>query len=298
MTVVSILSAVHNEEAHIEEMISSVRAQCHENWELLFVSDGSTDATDELISAASAIDNRVRLVHSRQKIGKVKAFNLAFANAVGDLVVLLAGDDTIPRDSLAVRVASLAHIDRDELAVAFFKLTSFSEDPRHDGMVLPRGDAVSRSGGTITMTRGLARIVFPVDPSLISEDTWLSRAAEGLADTVVKIPHSVLNYRIHPGNSNPRMRPFSEMTTAMAQRHEAWRLLLECDRFELSRDVVRSLELNYQAELLRRDGRVFELLRFSDLSWPDRAGFISQANPLAFRLRQRFYRWFSGRRGR
>ena len=41
------------------------------------------------------------------------------------------------------------------------------------------------------------------------------------------------DYRIHGGNSNPRHREFAAMTASIAPRHEAWRLLLEQDRFPL-----------------------------------------------------------------
>jgi glycosyltransferase involved in cell wall biosynthesis len=296
---ISILSAVYNEESHVDEMIDSVLAQSRGDWELIFVSDGSTDATVDRISARMAGDERIRLVGEGNKIGKAAAFNLAFAAACGDVLLLLAGDDTIPTDSLETRTRSFAGNDlRRVRMVTFCKLTTMSEDRRHDGVVLPRGTGSSHSGGAMALSRALAEVVFPIEPSLVSEDLWLSRAAEGLAERIVEIPRSGLNYRIHPGNSNPRMRPFSEMSKALAVRHEAFRLLLECPRFELPTSMRDRLQLLWHAERLRREGQVFQLIALRGLPPIDRAAYAAGANRLLFRIRQRFYRIFSGRRRR
>src|SRR5690606_22230425 len=127
-----------------------------------------------------------------------------------------------------------------------------SQDPERDGMVLPRGAGASHSGGTVTMTRKLADQVFPIHSSLISEDLWITRAAEGLAETVQEHSDIVLNYRIHSGNSNPRGRSFPEMWTAMGARHRAWRLLLEEPRFELASDVRERLQILAALEEMRK----------------------------------------------
>jgi len=297
---ISILSAVFNEAAYLPEMLASVRAQSHQDWELLFVSDGSTDATDDLVRAAAREDDRVRLVASGQKIGKVAAFNRAYEASTGEVVILLAGDDVLTPDSLEVRAAALSDVDPlVTRAVAFFKLRTMSEDPKHDGMTLPRGaSTTSHSGGTLALTRALGDMVFPIPASLVSEDPWLSRASEGIATTMREVPAVVLRYRIHEGNSNPRMRPFDDMSEAMAARHEAWRLLLECERLDLSATLRSELEIMYRAELLRRQGKVLRLLNTGDLRWADRAAFASMADPRAFAVRQRYFRALSGWRGR
>ncbi len=296
---VSILSAVHNEALYIEEMIDSVLDQTVSDWELLFVSDGSTDTTVDQVMSRAAQDGRIRLIGDGSKIGKVAAFNQAYAASSGEVIVLLAGDDTLPPDSLEIRARPFAGRDnRTARMVCFCKLVTMSDDPRHDGMLLPRGEATSHSGGTITMSRGLADLAFPVDPGLVSEDPWLSRAAEGIADEVVEVGHPVLNYRIHEANSNPRMQSFAVMSEAMARRHEAWRLLLDCERLPLSEQTRTKLVALYRAELLRRQGQVPALIGVRDLPLVDRVAFAAMAHPLLFRVRQRFYRLFTGRRGR
>ena len=296
-TLISILSPVHNESKHIEEMITSLQHQTHTNWECVFVDDGSDDDTPEIIDASAALDKRIRLVHRGSRIGKSAAFNLAFREAKGDVIVLLAGDDRLPPHSLEVRAADLAG-DPNDLNLAAYKLQAFSEDPRYDNMVLPRSPAaVSYSGGTLTMSRGLARLLFPVPESLPSEDLWLGYAAPKIASRVVENPTVILEYRIHPGNSNPRQAKFAEMDARIAPRHEAFKLLavstLPLDG--VSRTHFHAL---WNAEQLRRQRKLLAITRAQGLTYTERGSFLAMASPTLFRLRSRFYKFFSGRQGR
>jgi glycosyltransferase involved in cell wall biosynthesis len=295
---VSLLSPVYNEAAYIRVAVESVRRQSHPDWEMLLVDDGSTDHTAELIRELAAADPRVRLVSAGTKLGKVAAFNRAFAASTGDVIALFAGDDTMPEDALAHRVAAFADVPPDEPAVAFFKIRTFSTDKRFDGITTPRGNAGSRSGGSITMTRALAAQVFPIDETLPAEDIYLGYAAEGLATRIVDRPEVVLNYRIHHGNSNPRQKSFEDMTAAIGDRHRAFSTLLRNERLHIKPAVQRRLALLAAAEQFRAEGRTAALLLNSRLPVGDRMAFASMSNPALFRIRTKFYSFFSGRRGR
>ncbi len=295
---ISILSAVFNEHEHLGEMLDSLRAQTHTDWEVCFVDDASTDDTVEQLRAAAAADPRVRLVSHGEKVGKSEAFNRAFAASTGDVIVLLAGDDRLPPDSLAVRAADMATCAPGQRGLSAYKLRSFSDDPDFDGMELPRGDATSASGGVLTFTRELADMVFPIPPQLPSEDIWLGFAGPALTGRYVKNPVVVLEYRIHPGNSNPRTRDFAAMTASIAPRHEAWRLLLEQDRFELPPAHRAHLRALYAAERHRREGRPLPILRQRGLSLAERGSLAAMSQPRLWALRQRFYKLLSGRQGR
>jgi glycosyltransferase involved in cell wall biosynthesis len=259
------------------------------------VDDGSTDGTADVIQQEARSDPRVRLVSRGRKLGKVAAFNLAFSSSVGDVIVLLAGDDRLPKGSLSVRAeAMMPHLSK--AAVAFFKLVTFSDDPKFDGMELPRGDSVSRSGGSITMSRVLAERVFPIDERLVAEDLWLGHLAPALAEVVVEVPTRVLEYRIHGGNSNPRQRPFAEMSVSMRARHRAFQALLQSPRFELPDDVRTTLAAHWSAEESSSQGNVFGILRTTQLSLADRLGYVSMARPSTYWVRSKLYRLLSGRR--
>lgn len=297
MAKISLLSPVWNEERHIDAMVQSVVAQTHTDWELLVVDDGSTDRTPDLLATWRERDSRIKIVGSGEKLGKCAAFNMAFKASTGDVICLLAGDDVLPPHSLSSRAAVLGE-HTEVPAVGFFKIKTFSEQRRFDGAVLPRGSRGSRSGGSMTLTRPLAEIVFPIPEGLPAEDIWLSHAIEAVTSIVFDNPAIVLNYRIHAGNSNPRHRPFKELNESLHRRNEALNELLEQSRFPLSEGVRRNLELLAHAEQLRHAGRTIAILRLSPLSWTDRLGIAQASRPALRWARDRVYLIASGWRGR
>jgi len=296
---ISILSPVHNEELHIAEMIASVQQQTHSDWEIVFVDDGSTDRTVDIIKGHSDADPRVRLGSHGKKLGKAAAYNVAFEHSTGAVVVLLAGDDRLPPNSLEMRAADMTGVGPDEKRLSAYKLRSFSEDARYDDMVLPRGHgAVSFSGGVLTMSRRLAEDLFPIDETLPSEDIWLGYAAPAVATEIVRTPEVALEYRIHAGNSNPRQSSFSVMTRRMAERHEAWRLLYESEHLHLDGPSREKLLALWRAEEHRRARKYLALVRADGLTLPERLSLLAMAHPAPFAVRKVFYRALSGRQGR
>lgn len=294
---VSILSAVRNEELYIEEMITSVQAQSLRDWELIFCDDGSTDRTRDLLESAESGDNRIMIVGGSSHEGKVAAFNQAFQASRGQVVILLGGDDRLTPDSLKIRYSSVARRPANTPVVSFFKLKTISESPKFDGIVLPRGRAASRSGGSITMNRNLAEILFPIDERLISEDIWLSYGATALAKESHQSESVVLEYRIHAANSNPRHKAFEEMSESMHARQLAFRALLDCSRLPLPEAARKELQERARAEVLRYEGRTMSVLS-SRLPVVERLAIASMSRPVTHFFRSRYFRLFSGWRGR
>jgi glycosyltransferase involved in cell wall biosynthesis len=99
---VSIIMPAFNAERFIGEAIISVLAQTYDNWELLIVNDGSTDATSAVI--ASFTDPRIRVFHQINK-GIGSARNLGLDHVRGSLLCGLDSDDMLPSDSLECRVS-------------------------------------------------------------------------------------------------------------------------------------------------------------------------------------------------
>lgn len=296
---VSILCTAFNEGLHLEETLDSIRAQTHDNWELLLIDDASTDETLDIMRRHAGADSRIHIVSSGVKLGKVAAFNLAQRKASGDWVVLMGADDVMPPDSLAGRIAAVKACTEQDLVVGYFKLKTMSDDPKFDGMMLPRGERGSQSGPSLTLSRALADVVFPVPEQLPSEDTWLGELAAALAEYVVHSQHVVVHYRIHAGNSNPRHKSFDGMDQAMFKRAQAYSLLLTgADRLGIPPDSVERFRKFDQAERWRHERSTIRILLGSDLSLIDRLAIASMSQPVLYAARRRFYGFFSGRRGR
>ncbi len=99
---VSMLLSVYNEEAVIAEKIRNFQALEYpaERLELLVISDGSTDKTDELTVSAQREDPRIRLLQQEGRLGKTSALNLAAAEAKGEILFFTDADSRLRPDCL------------------------------------------------------------------------------------------------------------------------------------------------------------------------------------------------------
>ncbi|MDO8452401.1 MAG: glycosyltransferase family 2 protein, partial [bacterium] len=84
-----------NEEASIEplyEEILSVLKGLKKTYEIIFVDDGSTDKTFEVMKALASRDKNVRVIRLRGNFRKSIALQVAFDNVRGDIVFTLDAD--------------------------------------------------------------------------------------------------------------------------------------------------------------------------------------------------------------
>ncbi len=91
----SVIIPVYNEEENILPLLEQLQAAVRD-WggqvEFLFVDDGSTDATLELLKRAQPREPRIRIAHFRRNLGQTKAMEAGFHLARGRAVVTLDGD--------------------------------------------------------------------------------------------------------------------------------------------------------------------------------------------------------------
>lgn len=96
----SIVLPTYNRSVAIRRSIDSVLAQTEADWELLVVSDASTDDTDDVVE--SYADPRVRLIRLAERAGHPgRPRNVGLAHARGDVVAYLDHDDRYEPEHLA-----------------------------------------------------------------------------------------------------------------------------------------------------------------------------------------------------
>ncbi len=149
----------------LREAVESVLAQVYENWELLLIDDGSTDA--DLLRALPALgasDRRIRLVSLESHQGISAALNKGLNLASGEWVTFLDHDDVLEPDALFQNVRliqenpglDLIYSDEDKLTDQGFDSPILKPDWSPDfflscnylcHMIFLRRDLVREVGG-------------------------------------------------------------------------------------------------------------------------------------------------------
>ena len=91
----SIVVPFHNEEENVTvlyDRLKAVMETAGEPFEMVFVDDGSRDATFRLLQEIAAVDSRVVVVKLRRNFGQTSALAAGFDHARGEYVLAMDGD--------------------------------------------------------------------------------------------------------------------------------------------------------------------------------------------------------------
>jgi glycosyltransferase involved in cell wall biosynthesis len=66
--------------------------QLGRTWEILFINDGSTDHSEEILNGLAASDQRLRVIHFRRNFGQTAAMMAGFDFAQGQILIPIDGD--------------------------------------------------------------------------------------------------------------------------------------------------------------------------------------------------------------
>jgi glycosyltransferase involved in cell wall biosynthesis len=93
--VLSFVIPVYNEEGNVAPLCAELTAAARatgRTYELVFVNDGSRDATLERLLGLAATDHHLRVVELDGNFGEAAALSAGFATATGEVVVTMDGD--------------------------------------------------------------------------------------------------------------------------------------------------------------------------------------------------------------
>jgi len=88
---ISVILPVYNGASFLKEAIDSILAQTFEDFELIIVNDGSTDASEEIVFSIE--DNRIVYIKNEFNIGIVGSLNKAIEVAKGKYIARMDADD-------------------------------------------------------------------------------------------------------------------------------------------------------------------------------------------------------------
>ncbi len=91
---VSVIVPVYNVEHYLKRCVDSILQQTYTNIELILVDDGSTDKSGELCDRYSTIDERIIVIHQKNK-GNSSARNKGYQQSTGEYFMFVDSDDSL-----------------------------------------------------------------------------------------------------------------------------------------------------------------------------------------------------------
>lgn len=254
--VVSILMTVYNREKYIKDAIESVLNQDYDDWELIIVDDGSSDASVEIAEKFVLKDKRIRFYRNEKNLGDYPNRNRAASYAMGKYLKYLDADDIIYPHGIKTMVNSIEKFPDAALALCrsdddlipmpyslsvresfsehFFKKPLFTNSPL--GAIIKRS-AFEEIGGfsgkryvgdyEMWMELGLRYPVVKMVPGLAF---WRSHGDQELVKGTESFQYPVLTDELIADFLSRENLPFDEH-----ERKKAWKLY----RLAIKKKIIR-----------------------------------------------------------
>ena len=95
MTKYSLVIPAYNEEKSLQlfyDAVTPIMDGLHEEYEMIFVNDGSTDNTQEILSSLAQKDKRVKVCRFSRNFGQQPALLCGLETAVGEAIIVMDAD--------------------------------------------------------------------------------------------------------------------------------------------------------------------------------------------------------------
>lgn len=161
---VSIIVPIYNVAEFLKRGLNSVLSQSFQDFELILVDDGSTDASGEICDEYVALDSRIQVIH-KENGGVSSARNAGLDVATGEWVYCMDPDDELLPDGLMTLVSGIS----EEVDVVM----GGYEEIRVDGTLL-RSSNVSSEHVILDKSKSLRPLFAPYsDDSGYVGHVWL-----------------------------------------------------------------------------------------------------------------------------
>lgn len=199
---VSVVIPTHNRADLLPRAIESVLKQTYANFEIIVVSDGSTDNTEDIVKKYSEKDSRVKYIGYSPARGGNVARNTGIEASKGEYVAFLDDDDEWLPEKIEKQAALLDKDDNVSLVYTGVHIIYVNEKVEYNSMPKDRGDLKKRIlidnciGTTSTVI--LRKIVlqdsgmFDVKLKALQDfDLWIRIARHSKVEVV---PEPMINY--------------------------------------------------------------------------------------------------------
>lgn len=165
---VSVIVPSHNYARFVDELLRNVQAQTLQDWECIFIDDGSTDDTRATVEPFAAADPRIRYFHTPNR-GLRGARNLGLSHSRGRYFQFLDADDLLEPEKLERQARYLD--EHPEVGVVYGEARYFQDgDLEHlslsqDGGNHPWTSTISAQGPELLkalVTAGITTVNAPL----------------------------------------------------------------------------------------------------------------------------------------
>lgn len=123
---ISIIIPVYNSSKYLDETIKSIKKQTYCNYEAIFIDDGSSDNSVEIIEKYKAKMAEIKIIKTEHQ-GVSEARNIGIKEAKGRFLTFLDSDDLWTKDKLAKQ---LKFIKENDYAFVYCNFKYISDDGR------------------------------------------------------------------------------------------------------------------------------------------------------------------------
>ena len=109
---ISVIIPVYNVCNYLNDALDSVLRQTYKNIEIIIIDDGSTDGSAEICEKYAKTDNRIVLIHQKNK-GLSAARNVGIDMTHGELLAFIDSDDIVHPDYLKKMYIAMGEEDAD-----------------------------------------------------------------------------------------------------------------------------------------------------------------------------------------
>jgi polyisoprenyl-phosphate glycosyltransferase len=91
---ISVVLPIYNEEKNIPVLLSELTKtlESYTNYEIIFINDGSTDKSEDLIRQSCSQNDKIKLINLSRNFGHQEALTAGLESASGDAVIMMDGD--------------------------------------------------------------------------------------------------------------------------------------------------------------------------------------------------------------
>jgi glycosyltransferase involved in cell wall biosynthesis len=108
---VTVVALCHNHAPFLRPALDSILAQTYPNLEVWLVDDASTDGSREILQEYAAAQPQWQSLWLAENVGNCRAFNAAFRQSRGELIIDFATDDVLLPSRIAQQVAAFQQAD-------------------------------------------------------------------------------------------------------------------------------------------------------------------------------------------